>query len=242
MINIFNCLIIIVFFFCLFLSFKIFIDGNTGQGKTTTSIFFARLYRELFPNNIIYANFNINISNFIYSQFLLLPFSDIEKGNCMIIFDDTYVSKKLLSKYISILAVLSRKVNVCVIFTTQYYTMLVKENRALCHAKLIPNLTNLINIKGKKQMSEKSELILDVFNPITEKYIKSFKVKKILYIVKEYFNTNEIVKFPNESLLIKEIAKFSNDLSDVEFNLSLISNNQNQSKRMLKQILEIKDF
>jgi len=242
MIKVINYTLVLTLIFCLFLSFKFYIDGATGKGKTTTSIFFARYYRELYPNNIIYANFKINVSNFIYSQFLLLPFSDIEKGNCLIIFDDTYVSKKLLSKYISVLAVLSRKVDVSVIFTIQYYAMLVRENRALCHAKLIPTITNLININGKKQMSNKSNLIINVYNPITEAFKKSLKIKEILSIVKGYFDTNEKVKFPTETLLIQEIAKFSNDLSDVEFNLSLISNNQNQIKRMTKKILEIKEF
>ena len=155
---------------------KAYINANTGGGKTCLTVFLARLYNELNPKNNIYANFKLNIENAIYSRFMFLPFSIIEKGNCMIIFDDFYALKNI-EQYTSILAVLSRKVNVEILLTIQYYTMAKKELRSLCHYEFIPNCSNIVN----KKLTNESSLTFRVVNPISQKLI-CIKVIKLSLI------------------------------------------------------------
>lgn len=216
---------------------KAFINANTGKGKTCLCVYLARLYNYLNPNNRIYANFKLNIPNSVYSRFLFLPFSTIEKGNCLLIFDDFYALRNV-EQYTSILAVLSRKVNVEILITIQYYTMVKKELRNLCHFEIIPHLTDIQN----KKLTNTSKLIIEMYNPITEQLISIRQINDILKLINGYYDTNEIVKFPSERNIIQEIAQFSNDLSDVEFNTSLYTKNQATKKRVVKSVCELKNI
>jgi len=119
---------------------KIYIVGNTGTGKTAVAVFFARLYNVLNPDNKIYGNLHLkNIKNFIYSEFMFLPFSEIKKGNCLLIFDD-FKAISELKGYSALLSILARKLKISCIFTIQYDKHLTKEMRELCHYELRPYL------------------------------------------------------------------------------------------------------
>lgn len=216
---------------------KAYINANTGKGKTCLCVYLARVYNQLNPLNTIYANFKLNIPNSVYSRFLFLPFSTIEKGNCMLIFDDFYALKNV-EQYTSILAVLSRKVNVEILITIQYYTMVKKELRNLCHYEIIPHLTDIEN----KRLTDTSKLILEMYHPITEELLSVRQINNILELIKGFYDTNEIVKFPSERNITAEIAKFSNDLSDIEFNTSLYTKNQSTKKRIIKNVCQIKNI
>lgn len=216
---------------------KVFIDGNTGSGKTSTTVYFARLYNYLNPHGNIYSNCNINfLKNFHYTPLMVLPISLLIKKPAMLIFDDTYSFKKILEKYISILAVFERKLDLEVFFTIQYYTMLTREQRALCTEKWIPNITHIKN--GK--MTNKSEIIIERYKPITQEPKTPFKIRNILELIKGYYDTKQLPIFPTETNIIQEITKFAKDISDIEYNVNLFTNNQNTKKRLIKTICKEK--
>ena len=216
---------------------KVFLDGNTGTGKTSSLVCISRLYSQLFPKRKIYTNFHLeNIKNVIYTPFMFLPISEIIKGKCLLLFDDCYVFKKVLDKYISILSVFSRKLKISTFYTIQYYTMLSKENRSLCHEKWVPKITIIKNSK----MTEKSEIIIECQNPITEQILRYMRIKNPLSLIKGFYNTNEIPLIPNERNIINEITKFSKDYSDIEFNVKITSNNKTEIKKRIKRICEMK--
>ncbi len=225
------------------MSIKAYIVGNTGCGKTALLVFFARLYREKFPNNEIWNNLNLNIPNCKYTEFGFLPSSKFLKGNKLILFDDI-INLSNLKAYQEFLAVISRKTNTSIIMTCQYYTDIDKKLRRLCHAEIIPKLTNLVYNRelGCNRLTEKSVLIYDVYNPETLEYKTTHSISNILSVIKNAYNTNEIPKRPSERIIKEEILKYSHNLDDLEFNISVYSKNTRKQASLLKELCEIKGF
>lgn len=225
------------------MSIKIYIVGNTGSGKTALLVFFAKYFRELYPNWEIWNNLNLNISNSKYTEFGYLPSSEFLKGNKLICFDDI-INLGNLKAYQEFLAVISRKTNTSIIMTCQYYTDIEKKLRRLCHGEIHPKLTHLKfdKITHSYRLTEKSTLIYDVYNPETLEYKGTHSISKILSIIQNAYNTNEIPKRPSERIIKEEILKYSKNLDDLEFNISVYTNNTTKQRRLLKQLCEIKGF
>ena len=224
---------------------KLYINGNTGFGKTTFLVFLTRLYSYLHPNNQIYGNLHLqNIPNFNYSEFMFLPFSKIKKGNCLLLFDDFKASGKIFNNYSTILGILSRKVKVSIIFTVQYYTHLTKEMRELCHYEVRPKIIGFREINQKFEKNSKLELDF-IFPHNTELDIIEFQtfIPNIFYFVNEsYFNTNELPKFINDYTVIQEITKISNNFDDIYNNVNLYTSNRSLAKKLRKQICVEKEI
>lgn len=236
---------------------RAYINNESGSGKTLLASILALLYSELNPNNDIYANFHINLYDVktdkpkvVYTKFALLPFSRIEKGNCLIILDDFYAIKNA-NYYSGLLAAISRKTLMEVILTIQYYTDLTKRVRKLCQYELKPELTNL-DIFGK--ITKESRLFIEWYNEATEtlmfeteipnlyNLIFHGKLFKYSYIPENLslYNTNETVEFGTESKLINEIAEFSIDYPDIEMNASIVCKNRTDMKRLIRDVCRLK--
>lgn len=236
---------------------KAYINNETGSGKTMFASILALLYSELNPNNDIYANYHINLYDIetnklkvIYTRFSLLPFSRIEKGNCLIILDDFYAIKNA-DYYSGLLATLSRKTQMEILLTIQYYTDLTKRVRKLCHYEIQPTLSHL-DIYDK--ITEKSELFLKWYRESTDTLLFETKISNIYdllnygkrfvftYIPDDLplYDTNETVEFGTESKLITEIAEFSENFPDVEMNASIVCKNRTDMKRLISQVCKVK--
>jgi len=222
---------------------KAYIEGFTGTGKTALSVFFSRLYREYNPLFPIYSNVKLNIEKVIYTQFGYLPFSKIKKGNCMILLDD-YGNLDNTKNYSTYLSTIARKTNTQIILTIQYYTQITKAIREMCDYRILPSLTNLIydSNKGMYQMTELSDLIYKSYKPTTDKLISSKKILKILEKVNGYYDTKELVDIPNERIIKEEIAKYSNDLRDVELNVCIYTKNNKKQRDIIQEICENKGY
>lgn len=217
---------------------KAFINAPTGHGKTALSVIFALIYRKDNTKNPIYANFQIDVNNFIYTQFGFLPFSEIKKGNSLIVLDDfgNLDDTKTYSVY---LATICRKTNTQMLLTIQYYTQIPKILRELCDYEIIPYLTNLKynEIKGKYEMTNKTKLIYTSFNPISQDFISMKLINNPLELIKNKYDTTELVDIPNERLIKQEILKFSKNIRDIELNLSIYTKDKRKYVRMLKELL-----
>ena len=227
---------------------KIYIVGNTGTGKTAIAVFLARLYNLVNPNNKIYGNLHLkNIKNFIYSEFMFLPYSEIKKGNCLLIFDD-FKAISELKGYSALLSILARKLNISCIFTVQYSKHLTKEMRELCHYEVRPSLIGnklsngnydletYCNLKFLLPINQDNYRLMDIveFELIIPNIFK--------YVNEKHYNTNEIPQFLNEFTVIQEIAKFSNTYKDIFNNVKMYTQNRSLSKQLRKKICEIKNI
>lgn len=217
---------------------KLYIVGNTGSGKTALAVFIARLYNNINPNNKIYANFHLKkVKNFVYSEFMFLPFSEIKKGNCLLIFDD-FKAISDLKGYSALLGILSRKLNVSCIFTIQYYIHLTKEMRELCHYEVRPNLIGSQDYNGLYDNNTYCKALF--IEPINRDFdIIKFRltIPNIFQFVNEkYYNTNELPEFLNEFTVIKEISKYSNTYKDVFNNVRMYTGNRSLAKQIRKKV------
>ena len=240
---------------------KQYINSNTGKGKTLLASLFALFFLETHPNFSIISNFHLNIYNnktkknmCEYTQFGLLPFSKLEKGNYLIILDDFKAIKQYLQNFGSILAILSRKLNVYVLITLHYYTHLSKENREMFNAEILPQLTKLKYNKETHQLelTSKSKLLLTYINPNSLDIIRMDTFNNLLYFVKgnyslenvyvkgKLYDTFEMVKFPNPILILKEIAKFSKTKKDIYNNVNLLTKSEKKYKKIVKEIQILK--
>ncbi len=102
-----------------------------GAGKTLLASIVAYKYRQKYKDNTIYANYHLNLDNFVYTPYFFLPISQLE--NAMIIFDDIS-NLNLIKNLMKLIANVSRKRKLYLILTMQYYTMATRELRAISNA------------------------------------------------------------------------------------------------------------
>lgn len=202
--------------------------GLMGKGKTLFAVNCAKSFIENNKSNIVYANFKINMERCVFSPFMFFRLADLE--NCLIIIDDIYALPNLVN-VIQVIVNMSRKKNIFVIITGQYYAMLSKMLRSLlCNVKLQLN-------------DDKSKMYCILYF-----YDDNNKIIKFEYIinhpienVQNLYNTNEVVKIPLEEDIIREICRFSNDDKDIKTNISLYTKDKRKQKAMYKDIKGMKD-
>ena len=102
--------------------------GKMGTGKTLGATLYAFEFAKQNPKAKIYANYKIKLKNAIYTPFMFLPFSKL--SNCLIICDDFHTLRNLQS-FIGVIVNLSRKKDISIIITAQYYTQIPKQIRTL---------------------------------------------------------------------------------------------------------------
>jgi len=242
---------------------KLYVNGNTGKGKTLDASVLGLIFLETHINFKIIANYHLNIYDIKtnenlceYSKFGLLPFSRLELGNYLIIIDDFKAVKNFLQNFGNILAVLSRKENIYVIITLHYYTHLEKETRELFNCEIMPMITHLRYNFDKHQieLTDKSSLIMDFLNPSSLDLMRTEKFHNILqfvkgnyslenvYVKEKLYDTYENVKFTNPTNILQEISKFSKSKKDVYQNVNLITKNKSTYKKMVNDVFLLKGW
>jgi len=194
--------------------------GVMGSGKTLFATNYACDYSKRHPKNKIYANYNLKLKNFFYTPFLFLPFSDLR--NCLIIADDFYALQNL-KQFTQVVVNLSRKRNIDLILTCQYYTMVSLQLRTLANYNVFT-----------KYIKSKDTLLVKLTTP--DGYVRKGQVSDAVMNVKEIYDTNEVVIFPTERKIKKCIKDVSKTLDDIELNLNLYSGNSRLRQRLLNEI------
>lgn len=200
--------------------------GTMGRGKTLFATSIAKKYSIEYPENKIYANYKLKLPNFVYSPFFFFPLSKIK--NSLIIGDDMK-ALETLNRFTSIVANTSRKLNLEIILTAQYYTMIPPSIRQIFDYQVIPYYT-------------KKNDLLKTWGITPEGKIRKRDFPNAVANVKDLFDTNEVVKVPTEKIIEYAIMYNSEYLEDLEFNMYLYTGDKRTRKRMMKDILEIKDY
>lgn len=230
---------------------KLFVNSNTGKGKTLDLSVFALIFMDNNPDFNGIANYHLNIYDIItnkpkfeFSKYGLLPFNRLEKGNWLIMIDDFIAVKKDLQNLGSILGTLARKMNVHFWTSIHYYTHLKPDSRKLFQYEIIPNLTKIY--KGK--LTELSKLKLECYIPDTMDLRYKFKINNVLDLVKgnyecknvyvkgNLYDTYELVPFSSERKIIHEISTWCKSLDDIEKNVNLLTKNRSHYKYLVNQV------
>lgn len=233
---------------------KLYINSNTGKGKTLLLALFSLFFIDSHPNFKGIANFHLNIfdketgkNKFQFSKYSLLPFNELEKGNWIIIIDDIIAVKQDLQNFGSILGTLSRKLNVYCYISMHYYTHLIRENRQLFQFEIIPMLTKIRN----KKLTYESKAKLECYIPDTYDLQCKFHLYNLLelvegnyscenvYVKGNLYDTYETVAFSSERKIIQEIANWSNNLDDIEKNVNIITKSRTRQKYLVNQVRKI---
>lgn len=191
--------------------------GNRGTGKTLFASLFAKEYSRCLPNNKIYANYPLNLSNAEFQPYMVLDYTDLD--NCLIILDDIYALKNI-EGFMLIIANYSRKGNMIIILTAQYYTMVNKQTRTLSEFEV----QTLLDKKTGKMVIA----FIDTYGkPYFQQFSNAFKIAKGYQKSKEFpnqelYNTNFKVGIPTERLIMNTMReKEWKSLDDIELNLLL---------------------
>lgn len=192
-----------------------------GGGKTLFSTLIAKIYSVKYPDREIYANYRLNLPNAIFTPNLFMPLSKI--GNCLIIADDFYALKNI-DAFIGIIVNLSRKKEIEVIITVQYYTMIQKQIRTLSNY-----------LASVRYYPDSDILTATVINQNNQQ--KMIMCKNAVSIAKKIYDTNEVVKFYTENQAKKEILKVCSSPDDLDLNLSLYFRNAATRRRLYKELI-----
>ena len=196
-----------------------------GRGKTLFASLYAKEYSTRFPDRKIYCNYHLNLQNVIYSPCMFLPYKSLEK--CLIIYDDIYSSKSL-DRLIGIIVNLSRKKDLDIILTGQYYTMIDKRVRILSTEILVQYDKNNDSLEFAVERSKDDD----------PKQYDFYRIREISKVAKGLYDTNEVVDFSTPMKIREEIKKFSTNIEELEVNVSLYTNNQQKIVKMTKELAE----
>lgn len=196
-----------------------YVLGVMGLGKTAFTSLYALQFSKDNPNSMIYANYHLSLKNFIYTPYMFLPFSKLDK--CLIIADDFYTLKNLKG-FTSTCVNLSRKANLDILLTAQYYTMIPKEIRDLSD-ELRPFINKINRTLYYVKITPENDYSMGMVNNIFEK-------------LDGLYDTNEIVKFNRLDKIANEIIKHSSNLEDLLDNIELYGSSQAKIKGMLKLV------
>lgn len=206
--------------------------ANMGNGKTLFCTLYALAYQSLYPENRIYGNYSlIGIKNYHYSPYMILPFSSLE--NCLLLYDDIASFGNYSKGILKIIACLSRKNNITVVLTGQYYSMIPKNIRTL--SKDVLTYYNKSN----------DILSIGIANEIgdLEDKERGYPIRYYVYqthdavkIAKDFYDTKEKVPFTTEKHLIDEIIKASKNREDIEIALEIYIENSQKKSRYFKEI------
>lgn len=200
-----------------------------GKGKTMFATVYAVEYSQKYPSHKIYANYRLNLQNAVYTPCMFLPFRRLK--DCLIIFDDIYSSRNL-ETLIGVIVNLSRKSNIEIIITAQYYTMIPKLLRTLAQ--------NVIVEFDKNE--KKLNIALEYSLPNDRKKYRLYTVNKPIDIINGVYDTNEIVDFATPSKIFEEIKKFSENAEDLELNVSLYTQDKKQILKLTQELCEEMGF
>lgn len=201
-----------------------YVNAIYGGGKTTFTTFHALLYHQLYPNSHIYANYIINLpkSIFHYTPVMILPLNEIINSERTLIIIDDIKSLPILDFFITIIASISRKKNLDIMITGQYYTMFSRELRFLS--------TYEVNVEIK------DNLILQVKMIDQNDINYDFDIECIDKYVFPYFNTNQVVEIVDYDLIYQELLKFCKTKKDIVQNVAYLIKAKKEKKSMITAI------
>lgn len=188
-----------------------YVDANMRKGKTAFAVFHCFRFNKYHPRGKIYANFHFKpngVKNTIYTPYMILPFSELEKsGYALIIFDD-FASLDMLKRFGKLIASVSGKLQLTLIFTIQYYTMLTRAIRFMSQYQ--------VDVQYNDQIDKLSVYMLT----LNEQPIK-FNIREPSKYIFPYYDTTETVLNPTDDDIVKEIIKFSETTSDLQRNIAM---------------------
>lgn len=189
-----------------------------GGGKTLFATLYAKEYSRMYPKQLIYSNFKLKLPNSTYSPFLLLPFSQLKK--CLIIADDYYALQNV-GGFVQVVVNLSRKLDIDIIITCQYYTMVTKMLRTL--ANELVEVTYDIS----------QDILLAAFDKS-----RIYYVENAVKLGKKLYDTKEVVKFPTDTVIEKELLKVSATEEDLELNCQMMIKDSRKRKALFQKLKE----
>lgn len=194
------------------------------------AVILAKLYSEQNPNNKIYANFTINLPNFNLTRFGFIPMSEF--NDCLIILDDIASIMGTLKGFTKLIVNASRKGNVNVILTGQYYTQLDRYVRQLA-ITLIPNYDkerNILKVRESIRPLPERDEINDP-NNYTDYYFKD-----PISVISGLYDTKEIVPLVDEKSMLEEILKWSKTKKDLRSNVALWKDSSSAQMQIFKKL------
>lgn len=194
------------------------------------AVILAKLYSEQNPNNKIYANFTINLPNFNLTRFGFIPMSEF--NDCLIILDDIASIMGTLKGFTKLIVNASRKGNVNVILTGQYYTQLDRYVRQLA-ITLIPNFDkehNILKVRESIRPLPERDEINDP-NNYTDYYFKD-----PISVISGLYDTKEIVPLVDEKSMLEEILKWSKTKEDLRSNVALWKDSSSAQMQIFKKL------
>lgn len=214
------------------LGLKLF-NKKMGGGKTLLATICAFTYLWLNPESKVYANYKINHPRAVYCPYGFLPFDEIR--DCMVIFDDME-DLSWLGGLMSIVANYSRKRNITIICTGQYYAQFSRKARLLMDYEVEPTgyskkSDNIFYNILKKDADD---------NVIVGSYGHYFTHASKYF---DKYDTTEEVNRPYPHIIKREILKMSNSPDELDDNLFLWTGNaRNRYKKLRNEFYAIKGW
>jgi len=197
------------------------IINSMGSGKTLYSTIFACQYHLENPNNLIYANYLIDLPRkiFRYIPYCILPISKLH--DCLIIIDDCFLLRNI-KNYTLVFVNMSRKADITVLLTAQYYTQIPKEIR------------DVSNYEVRVKYNRKKDILKCRFIDLDYRF-HIIKIKNCRFYF-DFYNTQEIVKPLLDSKILSEIKNICKNKDDIEQNITFLVRNKREQKQLIKEL------
>lgn len=203
-----------------------YVLGAMGSGKTLFSVMYAYEFLRKNPYFKVYSNFKLKLPNCEYSPRFLIDFDEL--SDCLMIVDDCYALRN--QSFIDIVVNMSRKKNMEVLFTLQYYTMV---------PPIIRKLSRCIRPHYYPEYEMMEIFISDEWD--TPEFESEQWVAYNCSRFYGLYDTTEIVVTQLESEIVADIIKIATTKREFELYLSLAFKNKATVRRLLKEYASLFD-
>lgn len=190
----------------------------------------AKLFAEKYPTKKIFANYTLNLPNFSLTPYGFIPMSLF--NDCLIILDDIASIMTTLKGFSKLIVNASRKANVTIYMTGQYYTQLERYIRNLS-ITLLPrfdkNKNRLTIFESLFPLAERIELN----NPMN---YKRYVFNNPIGMIDGLYDTKEIVRLVDSQSMLEEIIKMSPTTQDLRENVALWKDSDSAQQSVFKKL------
>jgi hypothetical protein len=208
------------------------IEKKMGGGKTVLTTILAFYSHLENPEKPIYANYHLHFGeNTHYSPFMFFPTSEINE--CMLVIDDME-NMDNLERFQSVITNVSRKRNLEIYCTGQYYTQFPRKMRALVEYTVVPSYSKRSDtLFYHKEWRDPDGKVLRRGDTNTIYRVSDFF---------ELYDTEEVVAVPLPEDVEREILKYSNTPRELKENCWLYEGNQRKREKLVKKLMKKKGW
>lgn len=212
------------------------LEKKDEDGSVIIANLKAKEYSEKYPNNKIFANYQIDLPNFNYTKFGFVPFSEFH--DCLIIINNFGLARSVLSDYVEYIFSEHKKQRVSLIMIGGYYDTFSNEE----FGKECTFIHSMLDLENNLLSYFKSpNLVLRSYEITEQSNCGEFRCNNLAKKMKKVYNNLIESKtfnmdFLNENEMLEDIVSKSHSEKELHHNTCMWKKDFNEQQSLFNII------